>query len=123
MGEATGDADRTAPLLRRSEQVTLLVLALAAGVLLAVGAAGGSAVAPHKADEDGLRLRLDPNRANMYELMHLPEVGESTARRIIRGRPYATVQQLRRVKYIGPKKLARIRPHVAIGSPRRQQAR
>jgi beta-lactamase superfamily II metal-dependent hydrolase len=57
---------------------------------------------------------IDINRASQEELMSLPGVGVVIARRIIEGRPYRRVDDLRRVKGIGEKRLAEIRPYVGV---------
>ncbi len=58
---------------------------------------------------------IDPNTAARDELMRLPGIGETLANRIIEARPFARVDELARVPDIGPKTLARIRPHLRIG--------
>ena len=62
---------------------------------------------------------VDINTAGINELSTLPGIGPATAARIIEDRqkhgPYRRVDDLLRVKGIGPKKLARLRPHVRIG--------
>lgn len=57
---------------------------------------------------------LDPNTAARDALMRIPGVGEITANAIIEGRPYRNVDELMRVRGIGPKKLERIRPWVTL---------
>jgi len=52
------------------------------------------------------------NRASLEELEGLPGVGPVLARRILEGRPYARVEDLLRVKGIGPATLERLRPYV-----------
>ena len=68
------------------------------------------AVTGHKAK--GVTHIIDINRASQEELESLPGIGQVIARRIIEGRPYRTVDDLRRVKGIGEKRLAEIRPYV-----------
>ena len=51
----------------------------------------------------------------MKALAGLPGVGEKTAAEIVKGRPYKSVDDLARVKGIGEKKLAKLRPLVTVG--------
>ena len=77
-------------------------------------------VASREAQPPGApREPIDINTAGADELVALPGIGPVTAARIIEDRqnrgPYRRVDDLLRVKGIGPKKLARIRPHVRVG--------
>lgn len=61
---------------------------------------------------------LDVNQASPEQLMRLPGIGPTLAKRIVETRserPFATVEELRRVKGIGVKTLERLRPHVVVG--------
>jgi competence protein ComEA len=58
--------------------------------------------------------RINLNTATQTELEALPGIGPVIARRIIEGRPYRSVDDLERVKEIGPKRLAEIRPLVTV---------
>ncbi len=64
------------------------------------------------------RVPLSLNLATAEELERLPGIGPVLARRIVedRGRngQYRSVDDLLRVKGIGPKTLARLRPHVRV---------
>jgi DNA uptake protein ComE-like DNA-binding protein len=63
---------------------------------------------------------LDVNEAGVAELMRLPHIGAAIAQRIVAARnerPFASVDDLRRVRGIGPKTLAGLRPHVRVGPP------
>jgi competence protein ComEA len=68
-----------------------------------------------------LRVPIDPNRADEAELRALPGIGPALARRIVETRraqgPFLTVDDLRRVRGIGPQTLARLRGRLEI--PRR----
>ena len=74
---------------------------------LGAGLAGDAASGP-------LRNRVDLNNAPKETIETLPGVGPKLAEQIILGRPYKTIAELDRVKGIGPKKLAQIRPMVFI---------
>lgn len=58
---------------------------------------------------------LDLNTASKKELQSIKGVGPVLAQRIIAGRPYRTVDDLRKVKGIGPKTLENIRPYFVVG--------
>ena len=58
--------------------------------------------------------RINVNTATAAELEALPGVGPVIARRTIEGRPYRSVDDLKRVKGIGKKRLEEIRPLVAV---------
>ena len=57
---------------------------------------------------------IDPNTATVDEIMLLPGVGEVLAERIVEGRPYKSVEDLRRVPGIGEKVFARIEDSLQI---------
>ena len=56
--------------------------------------------------------RINVNTATEAQLEGLPGIGPVIARRIVEGRPYRSVDDLGRVKEVGPKRLAEIRPLV-----------
>lgn len=61
---------------------------------------------------------VDPNTAPAEVLAHVPGLSAALAREIVRDRaasgPYASVDDLDRVRGIGPKRLAQARPALAI---------
>ncbi len=52
------------------------------------------------------------NTASLEDIEALPGIGPTLARRIVEGRPYRQVEDLLRVKGIGPATLERLRPYV-----------
>ena len=64
------------------------------------------------------RTPIDINSASHAELLLLPGVGDATASRIIdertQGGPFARVDDLCRVRGIGPRRLAALRPYVTV---------
>ena len=65
--------------------------------------------------DPGAGRLIDINSATEGELRTLPGIGSATARRMIEGRPYGTIDDLLRVKGIGRSKLSQIRSFVALG--------
>lgn len=58
--------------------------------------------------------RLDVNRASAADLELLPRVGPAIAGRIVAARPFESVEDLERVRGIGPRTLERLRPLVEV---------
>jgi competence protein ComEA len=62
---------------------------------------------------------VDLNRASAQELIGLPGIGEVMAKRIIDFReqngPFERVEDLMKVKGIGEKSFAKLRPYVRVG--------
>lgn len=64
-------------------------------------------------------LLLDINTAEIGELIRLPGVGPTLARRVLEERgvkPFSSVDDLMRVPGIGPKTFAKIKPMIKVGS-------
>jgi competence protein ComEA len=57
---------------------------------------------------------LDINTATVAELEALPGIGPKMAEAIIASRPYSTVEDLLRVKGIGPATLEKLRPYITV---------
>jgi len=58
--------------------------------------------------------RIDLNTATEAELMGLPGVSATVARRVVERRPYRSVDDLRSVRGIGAEGLAELRPRVVV---------
>ncbi len=65
--------------------------------------------------------RIDINRATWVELMQLPGVGDTLAKRILEYRvehgPFQNIDDLENVKGIGPKTLEKLRPLLIVEDP------
>jgi competence protein ComEA len=68
-----------------------------------------------------LMPRVDINNAPRETIETLPGVGPKLAQEIIAGRPFKTIDELDRVKGIGPKKLQQLRSRVFV-TPMRADA-
>lgn len=116
-------AQRWRPLLRRADQVTVGVLVT--GCFLAIlfhwtwhQVIGASLIEIDRAPPLKLEFSVAVNEADWAELTLLPNIGETLARRIVEYRqqygPFTSLDQLQRVKGIGPKTLRRVEPYVRI---------
>jgi competence protein ComEA len=59
-------------------------------------------------------LVVNVNTATEQEIETIPKIGAARAALIIAGRPYASVDDLMRVKGIGQKTLDEVRPYVKV---------
>ncbi|MBL9160607.1 MAG: ComEA family DNA-binding protein [Verrucomicrobiales bacterium] len=57
---------------------------------------------------------VDLNRASVEKLETLPGIGPETAKAIVKGRPYQTIEDLGRVKGIGPATIEKVRERVKV---------
>ncbi len=108
-------------LLRRTDQAAVAVLvaiALAAtvGWWISQGGLQGRMIEIDRADSCTAEFHVDLNEADWPELIQLPGVGETLARRIVESRrtdgPFLDHEDLIRVHGIGPKTLERVRPYL-----------
>ncbi len=89
-----------------------------ASVLLALSiAANASALSGARQSAAPVAPVVNVNTATAAQLAFLPGIGSKTAVAIVAGRPYASVADLDKVKGIGPKKLAGMRPYVVLTGP------
>ena len=112
--------DNSNPWLRPREQASVGVMIAAALALLAAvwwrhGDRGGM-VDVDRAAPLVARFQVDINRADWPELIQLPGVGQVLAQRWIaereRGGQFTSLEELSRVRGIGPRTLERIRPYL-----------
>src|SRR6185312_567212 len=99
-----------------SSKLVTSLLASSLAVALAVGTgptARGQAAAKTKA---AAKAKLDLNKATAEELEeHLPGVGAATAKKIVAGRPYASVDDLAKAG-VPARTIEGIRDRVIVGS-------
>ena len=108
-------------LLRRADQAAVGLLMLAClGAMAAwwFSQAGleGRLVEVDRAERTKAQFVVDINQADWPELTQLPTIGETLARRIVQSRqqdgPFRDLDDLRRVRGIGPKTLETVRPYL-----------
>jgi competence protein ComEA len=101
--------------MRGARAAAALLLLAVAGTL----AAAADAPAPPKAPA----APIDLNAATADELATLPGVGAAIAQRIVQWReqngPFASVEDLMKVKGIGEKSLEKLRPYVKVAPKKR----
>ncbi|NLE39932.1 MAG: helix-hairpin-helix domain-containing protein [Pirellulaceae bacterium] len=112
--------------LRRADQ-TAVALLVAAALLGTVfwwwthdGPRGGL-VEVEQAERIPVRFTVDVNTADWPELTLLPRIGETLSQRIIDSRetegPFSSIDDLQRVKGIGPRTIEQLRPYIEFPSP------
>jgi competence protein ComEA len=103
------------------DQAVVAALTLSAIVLVGVywvvqRGASGRLIEIDRAARHTARFQIDVNEADWPEWSALPDIGETLARRIVESRqsdgPFADVEDLRRVRGVGPKTLERIKPYL-----------
>ena len=109
--------------LSRSDQVVVatlgvLVLCFMVFYQLKVSGWGREPIEIRHFGERGWDSRVNINSADWLELVQLPQVGPVTAKRIVADRikkgPFTTIEDLQRVRGIGPKTVIRLRELVRI---------
>ena len=96
----------------------LAVAVVAATLAVAGGAVAAPGQAPAAASSES-QARVDVNAASAAELASLPGIGESKAAAIIAERekkPFASVEDLERVRGIGARTVEDLRSKVSVGS-------
>jgi len=114
-------SDAKPSLLRRLDQACLgfvLAVSLTAGGMLWCyqWAAEKQSIDIDRAQPQVVEFQLDVNKAQWPELTLLPGVGETIARRIVESRTeegdFRDLQDLQRVRGVGPKTLDKMRPYL-----------
>jgi len=116
------DTPPIAPLgLRASDRLFILFLSAAIFVLsvihlLRLSWRGTPAFEIERLPSHAVVFQIDINQASWVEWMQLPEIGEAMARKIVadreeRGR-FQSVEDVRRVRGIGPVTMEKIRPYL-----------
>src|SRR5215471_6979034 len=102
---------------------TLSVIMLLAGALVGSSPLSiqGATQTKEKAAAKEETKKIDINSASADELMSLNGVGEATAKKIIAGRPYASVDDLAKAG-VSKSAIAKIRPQVTVGAQTRSTA-
>jgi competence protein ComEA len=108
-------------LLSRRDQpaVACLVLISLAGIGVWIFIQGGFRQRMIDADQSEKQIfqfQVDLNKAELPELIQLPGIGEVLAGRIVASRqkdgPFADLDDLRRIRGIGPKTMEHLRPYL-----------
>ncbi len=69
---------------------------------------------PGPAAQALVTVKVSLNNASQAELESLPRVGPALAKRIMDGRPYQRIEDLDRVRGVGPNMLEHLRPLVTL---------
>ncbi|MEM9658939.1 MAG: helix-hairpin-helix domain-containing protein [Planctomycetota bacterium] len=106
-------------ILRPRDQLTVGLLVAAALVTMATlwwlrGGSRGQFIVIDAAPPQQARYGVDLNEADWPELIHLPGLGPTLARRVVAERaargPFTSVEDVLRVDGIGPVRLEKLRP-------------
>jgi competence protein ComEA len=96
-------------------------LAAIAGWIAWQHSIAGRLIDIERAEPIAIETKIDINAADWPELALLPEIGPALAQRIVEDRrqrgPFASIDDLDRVRGIGPRTLEAIRPYLLAPAP------
>ena len=124
--DSSPEPTRGQRLLRRADPATVAALVAFALIALAwhwlsEGGRSGRLIEIDRAQPLSVQFKIDVNAADWPEFAALPDVGETTARRIVdyrkRNGPFQTLDDLRQVRGIGSKTMERLRPYLLPINP------
>jgi competence protein ComEA len=105
--------------LRTTDQAVLAAVSCVSLVFIATWCCyqaylGGRTIDIERAEPIAIDFKIDVNKAEWPELTLMPNIGEQLAKRIVSDRtdrgPFKDLEELRRVRGIGPKTLESMRP-------------
>ena len=95
--------------------IGMLAVSLLTSVMYFARSAGfGRSKQTTTARAENLSLKVNINTATEQELDTLPNIGPARAKLIIGGRPYKSVDELKKVSGIGDKQMQAMRPFVKV---------
>lgn len=101
--------------------LAILVLILAGWHWARMSGWGARPIEIERMEPQSLDYQIDINSASYVELLQLDSIGEKLAQRIIDDRkqngPFESVDDLQRVRGIGPKTVAKLRKHLRAVPP------
>ncbi len=102
----------------QAPRVLLLLFGVVVLASLVLGFPADSSAKKKKGAEDSTKgaALVDLNTADEKALEALPGIGKATAKAIIAGRPYKSVDDLKRVKGMSDKKINALRDKVTVGA-------
>lgn len=112
--------------LRRADQLVAAVAIVLSLVVIAAwcgyqGYLGGRTIDIERAEPIAVDFQIDINQAPWPELSLMPNIGEQLAKRIVADRtergPFKDLEELRRVRGIGPKTLESMKPFLQPLAP------
>jgi competence protein ComEA len=80
----------------------------------AVAEVAAAEASPDRPDGAAFGAPVSINGGSLAQLDSLPGIGPALAKRIVAARPFRSIGELDRVKGIGPKTVAKLRPFVAL---------